>query len=178
METAHELFIHEINDMLDGERQLTEALSELENESSQSELKKAFASHRKQTEEHVRRLEQILDELDESAEDTECKGIRGLIEEKKSISEEDPSPDILDIYNLAAASKVEAYEIRAYHTVIQLATALGLRRGRQLLERTLKEEQQTLNKLETMSRKRKPGKLGLSMEEDKIEGNRRPRKVA
>jgi ferritin-like metal-binding protein YciE len=169
METAHELFVHEINDMLDGEKQLIKALGELEKESDRSELKKAFGNHRKQTEEHVRRLEQILDEVDQPPEETECKGIRGLIEEKKTFTkEQDPTPELLNIFNVSAASKVEAYEIRAYNSLIDLATELGLRRATQLLERTLREEQQTLNKLETLSNKLKPKNLGLEEEEDEI----------
>ncbi len=168
METAHELFVHEVNDMLDGEKQLIKALGELEKESGRSELKKAFGNHRKQTEEQARRLEAILDEMGESPKATECKGIYGLIEEKKTFNEEDPSPDLLDIFNVGTASKVEAYEIRAYNSLIDLAAELGLRRATQLLERTLREEQQTLNKLETFSNKLKPRNLGLKEEEDEI----------
>ncbi len=169
METAHELFVHELGDMLDGEKQLIKALTELEKQSDRSDLKKAFASHRKQTEEQARRLEQIFAELDESPEETECKGIKGLVEEQKTFSEdEDPTPELLDIFNVGAASKVEAYEIRAYNSLIQLARELGLRRATQLLERTLREEQQTLNKLETFSKKMKPSNLGLEEEEDEI----------
>ena len=67
-----------------------------------------------------------------------------MIEEQKSIQEEDPSSEILDVFNPGAAEKVESYEMRAYESLISLAKDLGLRRAVQLLSRTLKEEEQTL----------------------------------
>src|SRR5437868_6949121 len=95
MQTAHELFIHELTDMLSGERQLVDALQEQEESASRDDLKKAFASHRAQTEKHVERLEQCFEEIGETPQETECKGIAGLIGEYKSFKEEeDPSPDI------------------------------------------------------------------------------------
>ncbi len=169
METAHELFVHELSDMLDGEKQLVKALGNLEKQSEHPDLKKAFANHKKQTQEQALRLEQIFDELDRPPQKIQCKGIHGLVEEQQTFSEEeDPTSELLDIFNVGAASKVEAYEIRAYNSLIQLATELGLRRARQMLERTLREEQQTLNKLEVLSKKMKPSNLGLEEEEDEI----------
>ena len=97
MQTGHDLFIHELNDMLDGERRLVEALQELENDSTNSQLKKAFASHREETEDQVERLEECFELLGEEPEQTECAGIKGLIEEKKNFMEEDPAEDILEI---------------------------------------------------------------------------------
>ena len=177
METARELFVHELADMLDGEQNLVEALSELAEQSENKELKKGFEQHQKQTEEQVARIEQIFEELGESPRSTECKGIRGLIEEQKSIEEEDPSPEILDVFNIGAAQKVESYEMRAYESLISLAEELGLRRAGQLLARTLKEEEQTLKKLQTLSRKIKPSETGMEgEEEEEITGGRRPRK--
>lgn len=177
METARELFIHELADILDGERNLVDALGELAEESQNKELKRGFESHQKQTEQHVRRIEQIFEELDESPEDTECRGIRGLIEEQKSISEEDPSPDIFDVFTVGAAEKVESYEMRAYESLISLARELGMRRAAQLLGQTLKEEQQTLKKLQTLSKKIKPNESGMEGHEgQEIVKGGRPRK--
>jgi ferritin-like metal-binding protein YciE len=173
METVRELFVHELTDMLDGERKLVEALSGLATQSQSRELKQGFAQHRQQTEEHIERIEQIFEELGESPEETECKGLAGLIEEQKAFEEEDPSPEILDAFNIGAAEKVESYEMRAYESLISLAKDLGLRRAGSLLARTLKEEEQTLKKLQALSRKLKPSQTGMEGEPEK---SRTPRK--
>ncbi|HYY70675.1 MAG TPA: DUF892 family protein [Terriglobales bacterium] len=177
METARELFVHELADMLDGEKKLVEALSQLSEQSQNKDVKKGFEQHRQQTEEQVSRIEQIFEELGESPDSTECKGIRGLIEEQKSIEEEHPSPEILDVFNLGAAQKVESYEMRAYESLISLAQELGLRRASQLLTRTLKEEEQTLKRLQTLSRKIKPSQTGMAgEEEEEVTAGRRAKK--
>ena len=161
METAHEFFVHELNDMLDAERQLVEALGKQAEESARPELRKAFESHRAQTEKQVERLEQVFESLGEEPEDTECKGIRGLIEEHETFKEEDPSEDLLDIFNVGAASKVESYEIRAYESLIRLGQQMGHRKAVQLLNQNLKEEQQTLKKMEAFGKKLKPEQMGM-----------------
>src|SRR5690349_6383172 len=100
METAHEVFLHELGDMLDDERKLVEALGKQAEESSRPELKKAFQSHQAQTEKQVERLQQVFDDLGEQPEEAECKGIKGLIEEHDAFQEGNPSEDILDIFNV------------------------------------------------------------------------------
>src|SRR5436305_10826975 len=110
METGHELFVHGLNDMLDGERQLVDALGENASDSSRGELKKAFEQHRKQTQGQVERLQRCFELLGDEPEQTECHGIRGLIAEKKAFTEEDPAEDLIDVFNVGAAIKVESYE--------------------------------------------------------------------
>src|SRR5512140_3496402 len=122
MQTAHEFFIHGLTDILSAERQLVEALGKQAEESTRPELQKAFESHREQTEKQIERLEQCFEELGEEPEETECKGIKGLIEEHDSfIDEEDASEDLIDIFNVGAATKVERYEITEYEGLIRLA---------------------------------------------------------
>ena len=77
MQTGHELFVHGLNDILDGERQLVEALRENANDSSRADLKKAFEQHRRETEGQVERLQQCFELLGEEQEKTECHGILG-----------------------------------------------------------------------------------------------------
>jgi ferritin-like metal-binding protein YciE len=156
MNTGHELFIHELTDMLDGERQLVEALQELENDSTNPQLKKAFASHREETEEQVQRLEQCFELLGESAEEAECAGIKGLIEEKKAFMEEDPEEDILDVFHVGAGIKTESYEICAYESMIDLSRAMKHTKVTQLLNQNLREERAALRKLESLGTKIKP----------------------
>jgi ferritin-like metal-binding protein YciE len=172
METAHELFVHEMQDMLDAENQLVEALGKQAEESSRPELKKAFQSHQAQTEKQVQRLEQAFQSIGTEAEESECTGIRGLIEEHDNFKGEDPSPDILDIFNVGAAEKVESYEICAYEGLIRMAKMMGHTKAAQLLGQNLKEEEATLKKMEGFSKKLKPEKMGMG--EDEEEGQRMP----
>jgi ferritin-like metal-binding protein YciE len=159
METGHELFIHGMNDMLDAERQLVEALQELENDSSNPQLKKTFATHRQETEGQLERLQQCFELLGEEPEDSECKGIKGIIEEKKVFMEEDPTEDILDVFHVGAAVKAETYEICEYESLIDQAREMKHSKVAQLLRQNLKQEQATLRKMEGFSKKIKPEQM-------------------
>jgi len=165
MQTAHELFLHELADILDAERKLVDALDEQANGASNPQLQKAFAAHQAQTEKQVERLEQVFRQLGESPEDTECKGLKGLLEEVDTFKEESPSPDILDVFSIGAASKVESYEINAYESLINLAREMGHNKELRLLQQNLKEEQQTLKKMQGLSKKIRPEQSGMEEEE-------------
>ena len=165
MQTAHEFFVHDLKDMLDAENQLVEALGKQAEECSRPELKKAFQSHQAQTEKQVQRLEQAFQSIGEQAEDEECAGIRGLIEEHEKFKGEDPSPDLLDIFNVSAAEKVERYEIAAYEGLVRLARMMKHTKAAQLLSQNLKEEQATLKKMSAFSKKLKPERMGMPEEE-------------
>ncbi len=164
MQTAHELFLHGLSDILDGERQLVEALEKHAEQASRPDLKKAFESHRQQTEKQVQRLEQVFESLGEKPEDAECKGIKGLIEEHETFMKEEPTPNIADIESVVGASKVESYEINEYEGLIRLGRQMGHRKAVQLLNQNLKEEQQTLKKLQAFGQKLKPQNLGMEGE--------------
>src|SRR5436853_789800 len=167
MQTGHELFIHELTDMLSAERQLVDALEEQAESASDAKLKQAFESHRAQTEKQIERLEGCFEEIGESPEESECKGIAGLIEEYKTFKEEeDPSPDILDVFSIDAAKKVEMYEINAYEGLVEMAEEMGHTKSIRLLNQNLKEEQQTFKKMEAFSKKIKPENSGMEEEEE------------
>jgi ferritin-like metal-binding protein YciE len=166
MQTAHELFLHELGDMLDAEQKLVEALGEQAEESSDPKVKQAFEQHRQQTVQQAQRLRQAFEILGEEPEKTECKGIKGLKEEHDSFAEEDPSPDILDIFNVGAAIKTERYEISAYESLVRLGEEMGHDRVVRLLNQNLREEEQTLKKMDGFSRKLKPEQLGESESEE------------
>ena len=175
MQSAKELFIHELTDMLDAEHQLIEALGQLaEDHAEEPQLQKAFQSHQAQTEKQVERIQLIFEQAGEEAEESECKGIKGLIEERDSFKEEqDPADDILAIFDVGASIKVEGYEINAYESLIRLAEQLDMSKAVKLLNQNLKEEQQTRTKLEAMARKLKPDNLGTEeMEEEEAPGRR------
>ena len=166
MQTGHELFIHELSDMLDAERQLVEALEKNASDSSRPELRKAFEQHRKETEGQIQRLEKCFELLDEQPEETECHGIRGLIEEKEAFTEEDPSQDLIDVFNCGAAIKVESYEICAYESLIDMAREMKHTKVAQLLSQSLKEERNTLKKMQTLSQKIKPNQMMMEEVEE------------
>lgn len=170
MQTAHELFTHELADMLDAERKILEALGEQIEETSNEQLQKAFEAHRAQTEKQVERLEECFQELGEEPEETECAGIKGLIEEHDSMKQEEPSEDILDVFNVAAATKVERYEISAYESLIRLADMMEHKKVSKLLNHNLKEEEQMLKKMQGFATKIKPENMGMGEGEESAEG--------
>jgi len=173
MQTGREFFIHGLTDIYDAEQQLVEALGELEQDSSLSQLKKAFASHRAQTEKQVQRLRQCFEILGEQPEATECHGIRGIIQEKKSFMEEEPSPDLIDVFNVGGAIKTEQYEIAEYESLIDLAEELRENKVAKLLGQTLKEEEATLKKMQQFEKKVKPEQMGEEEEEESSRSRRR-----
>lgn len=182
MHTAHELFLHELADILDAERKLVDALGEQAEQAGDSQLQKAFSTHQAQTEKQVQRLEQVFDGLGEQPQETECKGLKGLLEELDTFKQQqEPSEDILDVFSIGAASKVENYEICAYEALIQLAQDMGHTKAVKLLQQNLKEEEQTLKKMQGLAKKIKPEQSGMETEEEEARpapSRRRPRRAA
>ena len=173
METGHELFVHGLNDILDAEQQLVDALSELASDSSRPDLKKAFDSHRVETEGHIERLQQCFELLNEESEKTECLGVRGLIAEKKAFKKENPSEDLVDVFNIGAGIKSETYEICEYESLIDMAKEMKHAQVAKLLTQNLKKEQAALKKLEAFSKKVKPEQMMSPEEEQKAKPNGR-----
>lgn len=153
MQTARDLFIHELSDMLDAEQKLVDALAQQEEESERPELKKAFAAHRRQTEHHVERIHQIFEKIGAEPEVSECKGIRGLLDEKEDFAKENPSEDLMDVFNTGAAVKVERYEISAYESLAHLARDMKMNSVVKLLQETLNEENAALKKMQSLGKK-------------------------
>src|SRR5437588_3368727 len=167
MNTGHELFVYGLTDMMDAEHQLVKALEENANDSSRPELKKAFDQHRRETQGQIARLQQCFALLGEQQEQSECHGIRGLIEEKKAFAEEDPSDDLVDVFNVGAAIKAESYEICEYESLIDMAREMKHTKVAQLLSQNLKEEKATLKKMKAFSEKVKPNEMMSEEQEEK-----------
>jgi ferritin-like metal-binding protein YciE len=165
MQTAHELFLHELSDMLDAERKILDGLREQADESSRNDLKTQLEKHRDQTEEQIQRLEQCFEELDAEPQETECTGIRGIIEEHENFKQENPPEDLIDFFNVGACAKVEHYEIASYEALIRMADLMEHKKVSRLLNQNLKEEQQMLKKVEQLSNKIEPENL-MEEEED------------
>jgi ferritin-like metal-binding protein YciE len=146
-QTLHDAFLDELRDAYDAEKQLIKALPKLAKAAESSELRTAFESHLKETQGHARSLEQVFASLDEKARGKHCDGIAGIIEEGKSILEEDFEGTTLDACLIAAGQRAEHYEMAAYGTLVAWAKAMGHGEAAQLLEGILEEEKAADNKL-------------------------------
>ena len=151
MQTIEELFEHELQDIYSAEHSLLEALEQMAQESSDREIKRGFAQHRKETLAQIKRLEKIYRALGQKPESGSCPGIEGLIREKKLFMREKPSGELLEFYNIGAAQKVERYEITAYENLVDMAEKLGMSDVVDLLEQNLQEEEMALNKLKAIA---------------------------
>jgi ferritin-like metal-binding protein YciE len=152
MDNLRQLFEHELKDIYFAEHALVKALDQMQGESTSAAVQQAFASHKTETEGHVKRLDQVFEELGEKAEAEVCPGIEGLIKEKKEFSREKPSKEILDLFNLGAGAKAEHYEISAYEGLIGLAGKLGLKESAGLLKENLQEEEHALSTVNALSK--------------------------
>ncbi|USZ70920.1 DUF892 family protein [Natronosalvus halobius] len=150
-ETIHDLFEHGLEDIYHAEHQLLDALEDLEEHTEREEIANAFVEHREETQTHIDRLEEVFDAFGEPPEKEECEGIEGLIEEYEEFLETDPNQDVLDYHNMAAAEKTEHYEIAAYGNLIPLAAQMDLGDAADLLEENLREEQDALEELKTLT---------------------------
>jgi ferritin-like metal-binding protein YciE len=140
LETLQDLMVHELKDLYSAERQLVQALPKMAKGANSDRLRTAFENHLSQTEEHVVRIERILDSFGESPKGQKCAGMEGLIDEGKDMLKEDADPDVLDAGIIVAAQKVEHYEIASYGAVCEYARMLGHTEALHLLEQTLQEE--------------------------------------
>ena len=152
LETLKDLYIHELKDLYSAEKQLTKALPKMAKAASDEQLADGFQKHLEQTEEHVNRLEQILESHDETTRGPRCKGMEGLIEEGKEIIEEDADEEVRDAGLISAAQHVEHYEIAGYGCARTYAELLGDTKGAQLLRTTLEEETVTDKKLTELAK--------------------------
>jgi ferritin-like metal-binding protein YciE len=143
----HNALVEELRDILNGEKQITRALKQMAKNANSEELAAAFEEHLEQTEGQVERLEKAFEALDLKPRGKHCAGIEGLIEEGKKLLEEEAEPEVLDAMLIAAAQKVEHYEIAAYGTLCTWADMLGLEEVARLLKETLAEEKETDEKL-------------------------------
>ena len=149
--TLHDAFIDELRDSYDAEKQLTKALSKLSKAASNPKLREAFATHLEETQGHVQRLEQVFDTLDERPRGKHCDGIAGIIEEGKSIMEEEFDDIAMDACLIAAGQRAEHYEMAAYGTLVAWANAMGHTQAAELLQQTLDEEKAADKKLSDLA---------------------------
>jgi ferritin-like metal-binding protein YciE len=145
--TLQEAFIDELRDAYDAERQLVKALPKMAKAATSGELRAAFEQHLEETRGHVDRLTEVLEGLGEKVRGKHCDGMAGIIEEAKTILDEDVQPDTLDACLIAAAQRAEHYEMAAYGTLVAWANVLGHGDAAARLAEVLDEEKATDQKL-------------------------------
>src|SRR3954467_343772 len=145
--TLHDAFIDELRDTYDAEKQLTKALPKLAKAAANPKLRQAFETHLEETRGQIDRLEQVFESLDERVRGKHCDGIAGIIEEGKSIMEEDFDDTTMDACLIAAGQRAEHYEMAAYGTLIAWGEAMGHSEAADLLQQTLDEEKAADEKL-------------------------------
>jgi len=143
LDTLNDLFIAELRDIFSAEKQLVKALPKMAKAASSPELRQGFEKHLGETETQVERLKQVFESIGESARAKTCKAMEGLVEEGSEIIQEDAVADVKDAALIAAAQKVEHYEIATYGTLITWARLLGYQNAVNLLLQTLAEEKAT-----------------------------------
>ena len=138
--TMHDLMIAELRDLFSAETQLVMALPKMATGAVTPSLRKAFVHHLDETHEHVWRLVQIFELLEQSPRGASCSGMAGLLAEAAAMREQDGNDSVRDAGLLAVAQRIEHYQIAAYRTSLAFATLLAYRDTATLLEATLKEE--------------------------------------
>ena len=147
MESLKDLYLEQLRDVFDAETQLVDALPKMASAANNVNLKNAFNQHLRQTREQVSRLERIFTALGEKPEGQTCNGMKGLIKEGQEMIKAKGDPDVIDAGLIAAAQRVEHYEIAVYGTVRTYAEMLGAEEAVRMLEKTLQEEEETDDKL-------------------------------
>lgn len=151
MKNLQDLFEDSLKDLYDAERQVVKALPKMVESASSQELKQSFKDHLQATERQVARIEEIFQKMDMPKRGKHCKGMEGLIEEGKEMMEESMEPQVLDAALIAAAQKIEHYEITGYGTARAFAQALGHSDVARILDMTAEEEGQTDKKLTALA---------------------------
>jgi len=142
-----ELYVEELKDTYDAEKQIVKALPKMVKAASTPELQKAFEAHLEQTKGHVQRLEQIFQGLGEEPKAKKCDGMRGILEEGEEVVSEGSEGPVRDAGLIAGAQRVEHYEMAVYGSLKTWAEQLNDEQAAQLLEETLNEEKKADQKL-------------------------------
>lgn len=151
IDSLRKLYVEELKDLYSAEKQILQALPKMAKKATNPQLKAGFQEHLRQTEEQVKRLDLIFEGLGKSGRGKKCKGMEGLLEEGKEVMQEDMDEETRDAALIAAAQRVEHYEIAGYGTVRTYAQLLGETEAAKLLQQTLDEEGATDKKLTALA---------------------------
>jgi ferritin-like metal-binding protein YciE len=150
--SLHDLYLNELHDLYDAENQIVKALPKMIESATSGELRNALSNHLEQTRAHVTRLEQVFQLHNEEVSGEKCKGMQGLIDEGKNLIKHDENLNVRDAAIIAAAQKVEHYEVASYGTVRTWAQLMGHMEAARLLQATLDEEAEADHKLTEIAR--------------------------
>jgi ferritin-like metal-binding protein YciE len=153
LDSLQDLFLDELRDLYSAEQQLVDALPKMSQAATSSDLKAAFDHHLSETEGHVQRLESIFQEIGETGSGETCEAMKGLVKEGETYIKAEGNPDVKDAGLIGAAQRVEHYEMAGYGTARALALRLGKSNVAEILSKTLQEEKQADQKLNTIAEK-------------------------
>jgi ferritin-like metal-binding protein YciE len=151
MDSFDKLYVDQLRDMYNAEKQITKALPKMVKAASNRQLKSALEEHLEITKRQVEKLEEIFRGLGRPATGKTCKGMAGVLEEGQEVLEEDFEPDVLDAGIIAAAQKVEHYEIASYGTLRTFAETKGDTKSARILEEILEEEKEADRRLSELA---------------------------
>ncbi len=150
--SLEDLFVDQIQDLYNAEQQLTAALPKMAAAAHSPALRAAFEQHLRETQGQIARLERVFQILGRKAEGKTCQAMTGLVAEGSEVISAKGDPDVKDAALIAAAQRVEHYEIAGYGTVATYAEMLGRMQDHQLLGETLREEKMTDEKLNSLAK--------------------------
>ena len=151
LDSLEKLFVEELKDTYNAEKQLTKALKKMAKNATDDTLSKAFTDHLAETEKQIERLEQVFASIDMAPKAKVCQGMKGIVEEGNEMMEEDGEDEVKDAALIASAQRVEHYEIAAYGTAMAYAKQIGMDEAIQLLSQSLEEEKMTDEKLSQLA---------------------------
>ncbi len=152
LESMQDVFVEQLKDVLNAEKQLTKALPKMAKAARSSKLREAFEMHLRETETHVERLEQVFEGLGKKAQGKLCHGMEGLIKEGQEAIESEGEDALVDTEIIAAAQRVEHYEIAAYGCLVTFAQMMGNEEAAEILKKTLGEEEAADKKLTAVNK--------------------------
>ena len=151
IKNMNDLFVHTLRDIYYTEKQITKALPDMIEKATDPHLKQGFQGHLRETENHVKRLDQVFQMIGQKTQGVDCPAIDGIIEEANDVAGEVEKEAVLDAALTAAAQAAEHYEMTANGTLIAWANQFGRRDCVTLLQQTLDEEKATDKKLTAMA---------------------------
>jgi ferritin-like metal-binding protein YciE len=152
LETPRDLFVHELSDTMSAEQIVLNMLGELQTETDNTDVRAAVKHHASETRQQIKNLDKVFKLLGEKPEETTCHAAEGLKKEHDALKDEQPSPIVLEMGNLAGAAKTEHYEIASYTGLIQMAKNLGETEVADLLKENLDQEKEMAKKVEALSK--------------------------
>ncbi len=151
MNTPQELFLHELGDIYDAEQRVLQMLSTLAGESMDPQAKRAYQVHEQETRQQIQNLEQCFQILGQQPQRTPCLAVQGLKQEHDSFLKDNPSGNLLTMFDLDAAFKTEHYEIASYLGLMEKAQLMGFPQVAQLLQQNLQQEEAMVQRVQQIA---------------------------